>query len=783
MSDAPLRLGPWEIGEEIGRGGYGTVYRARHERTGAAAAVKVFLPEGGATPGDTRRFQREVALARVLDHPGIVRVLDVGEGFGPAMSEPPSSAAKALEGRVEWFAMDLIEGVPLDQALAEEALPWRRAVEIVRDVADALAHAHARGILHRDVKPGNILLGRKVGGSRAEGGGETAPVGAYLSDFGLARLVSTGSRLTRTGFALGTPEYMSPEQAMGESDSLTPATDVWSLGCVLYEALAGRPAFEEESDPGLVEKVILGEPVPLGRVREDVPRPLARVVAVCLAKSPRRRYRDAGALRDDLDRVLRGERLRARPPRGVLRRLFLGATLLGASVAAGLLVRGSDPAPPAAARATPLPVASRAEARAAKARALSASEPREAARLLDEALALDPTRHPWRIEAGLLLWSLGEGPAARARWSAVPRASPEGPAAALYAAMEAFGRGDPTATLEDLEGLARGAGRVASLAGAAALTVRGRWAEAREALAALAGWEAALLRGYVESGDPAGDRARSFREYGTALEQGPILPWALTNRGACLHSLGDPRGALAEFEAALRRFPGDARALTGRAAARGTLGDTRGAIEDLDRALALDPRNASAFVNRAQARRGLGDLRGALADLSAALEVEPGNAEAWNGRGTARLALGDPAGAVEDFTEALRLRPDHALALYHRGNARAAQRLYAEATLDYTASLRVRPEFAHAHVNRGNARSLLGDVAGALEDYEAALRLEPDLPEALANRGGLRLERGEVAEALEDFRAALARRPDYPMARQGLARCEARLRAEGDRGR
>ncbi len=771
MSEVPpARLGPWEIGEEIGRGGYGTVYRARHARTGVVAAVKVLMADPGVTLGEMRRFQREIAIARVLDHPGIVRVLDVGE-----------------EGTANrfWFAMDLVEGVALDQALAEETLPWRRAVEIARDVADALAHAHGQGILHRDVKPGNILLGRKAGDEDvARDAPRRNARSVFLTDFGLARLVSTGSRLTRTGFAIGTPEYMSPEQAQGESDSLTPATDVWSLGCVLYEALVGRSPFADSSENVVVEKVILAEPVPLRRIRGEVPRALDRVIRVCLTKSPRARYRDAAALRDDLARVLRGERVRARPPWRTSRRVALGALLLAGSVGAGLVARGGGVGPPPAAPAAPPAPASRAEALAARARGLRASDPRAAARLLEEAAALEPARPAWRVEAGLLLWSLGEGAAARALWARVPRAaSPEGPAAVFYAALEAFGRGDPAATCEDLDALAaRGEGRVARLAGAAALAARGRWAEAREALASLAGWEASLLRGYVESGDPAGDRARAFREYGAALEgEGPALPWALANRGACLHSLGDSRGALAEFEAALRRFPGDVRALVGRAAARGTLGDARGAMEDLDRALALDPRDPSALVNRAHARRGLGDHSGALADLTAALAVEPGNAEAWNSRGTTRLALGDPAGAVEDLTEALRRKPDHALALYHRGNARAAQRLLAEAVEDYTASLRVRPGFPPAHVNRGNARSLLGDDAGALEDYDAAIALEPGHAEAHANRGGLRLARGEAAAALEDFRAALARRPDYPLAREGLARCEARLR-EG-RGR
>ncbi|MCI0343678.1 MAG: serine/threonine protein kinase, partial [Planctomycetales bacterium] len=363
-----MRCGAYETLSELGRGGFATVHRARNLETGREVALKVLRSgDGGVSAEDLGRFRREIEAARALDHPGIVHVLDAS----PDGSEPV------------WVAMELIEGESLSARVTREPLPWREAVEIARGVADAVAHAHSRGILHRDLKPSNILLDR-AGRPR-------------VVDFGLAKLATHGSRLTRTGQALGTPAYMSPEQARGEVSSLAPATDVWSLGCVLHEMLTGRPAFEGETDAAVVGNVLLTEPSRVGRLLGDVPRGLDTVVRVSLAKDARRRYAVAGELRDDLDRILRGERLRARLPGAWRWKLGAAALAVAAAVWGGLLARpGATHSPPAAAPAT----SSDAEGLSARARALRQMDPRQAAVLLRRALALDTSRRDWDLELG-----------------------------------------------------------------------------------------------------------------------------------------------------------------------------------------------------------------------------------------------------------------------------------------------------------------------------------------------------------------------------------------------
>ncbi|MCI0340483.1 MAG: protein kinase [Planctomycetales bacterium] len=735
MSGPPRHLGPWEILEEIGRGGYGAVYRARHSRTGAPAAVKLVLAGDGATPEEIRRFQREIALARTLDHPGIVKVLDVGD-----------------EGTRLWYAMELVEGRPLYRLLAEETLPWRRAVEIARDVADALAHAHARGVLHRDVKPGNILVGRKWGDEDVANGAPRNARSAFLADFGLARLSSSASRLTRTGMALGTPEYMSPEQAQGEREKLGPPTDVWGVGCVLYEMLAGRLPFEGTSAEHTIEAVVLREPVPLRRVRPDAPPALERVVRVCLAKRPSRRYRDAGALRDDLDRVLRGERPQARPPARWGWRVAAAAFVAAVACWAGWLARESGEPELVAEGHGPPGAPSRAESLAGRARALRATDPREAARLLGEALALERDQHECRIERGLLLWAAGDGPGGRAEWQGVPATAAAWSRANFYMAIQALGHPEGFDFDAQLEAIQDGSGRESTIARAILELLHREWASARALLRGLPGWEAAMARGYLETMDPTGDPAAAVREYGVVLAEGLHIPWVHQMRAVCRNRTGDPRGAIEDADETLRVQPASPEALEVRANARGRLGDHVGALEDAEAALKLRPRFPGALLTRGTVRGLSGDLAGALRDFDAALDLDPGFEHALFNRAYAREQSGDLQGSLRDYDALIRVRPDH----------------------------------VDARHNRGSLRARLGDDAGAEEDLEVAHRARPDDPLPLGMLGRVRRARRDWAGAADAFRGFLrlaASDSQRAQVTAWLAECEEKLREERAKGR
>ncbi len=719
---APSRLGPWEILGEIGRGGYGAVYRARHERTGAVAALKLILEGEGATPEELRRFQREIAVARSLDHPGIVKVLDVG-GEGPKC----------------WFAMEFVEGRSLWALLGEEALPWRRAVEIARDVADALGHAHGRGILHRDVKSANILVDR-VGR-------------AHVADFGLARLVTTGSRLTRTGFAVGTPEYMSPEQARGELEGLGPPADVWSVGCLLYEMLAGRLPFEEGSSELLVEAVIGRAPAPIERLRADLPDGLGTVVRVCLAKRPASRYRDGRALRDDLDLVLRGERPRSRGPRGpwTRRALAVSGLALAAALWGAWLVRaGSGAAPPDAAGPGPLsrtrgPPGAR--GLAVRAQALRSSDPTEAARLFGEAIASareHEAAFSWRLERGLILWAVGRAAEALEEWKRIPGGAREATLARFYEGLEAFLALRTADSLRVLRASASLGGRMGRLADAALLAVARDWRAAREILRGEPGWEAALLRGYVEHHDPSGDPEGAIREYGTALADGIPFAWVYGNRANLRRQAGDVAGARDDYDEALRLDPGLVLTWNNRAAFRFALGEVEGARADVEEALRLDPGYAQAWHNRGIMRGASGDLAGALADAEEAVRLDPSYAPAWNNLCLARLRTGDVDGAIADADEAIRLDPTEARAWANRGNARGTRGDIEGAIADLDEALRREPALHDCYILRAFARRRRGDLPGAVGDLDRVLELAPpDWP-----------RRAEAERLLREARAA-----------------------------
>lgn len=292
------RFGRYVLLGEVARGGMGVVYRARDTAVGRMVALKMML---GVDPEDVERFRREVRSAAQISHSGVVQIHDVG----------------VEEGR-HYYTMDFVEGPSLARVLREMGkLPPRAAARVARDVARALSAAHAKGIIHRDLKPGNILLSPESSSAEERpmhdtslhlGGGFTDSYRVLLADFGLAKEIDTTRQLTLSGMVVGTPAYMSPEQAAGDRAGLR--SDVYGVGAVLYECLAGRPPFQADQLHGLLLKVIHEDPPPIA---EGISPDLRTIVAKAMAKEPGRRYASASDLADDLDRYLRGDAVAARP--------------------------------------------------------------------------------------------------------------------------------------------------------------------------------------------------------------------------------------------------------------------------------------------------------------------------------------------------------------------------------------------------------------------------------------------------------------------------------------
>jgi serine/threonine protein kinase len=314
-------LGDYELLEEVGRGGQGVVFRARQKSLNRTVALKVISLGQWASKAHLKRFRLEAEAAARLEHPGIVPIHEVGERDGSC-----------------YFSMAFIDGGQLDEVVRRRPMSVRQAAEFIAKVARTVHYAHEHGILHRDIKPGNILLDEK---------GEP-----HLADFGLARLVETESTVTRTLEVLGTPSYMAPEQAASNNAQLTRATDVYGLGAVLYQLLTGHPPFAGGTTYETIKLLLETEPRQPRQLNPKIDRDLSTICLKCLEKDPKRRYSSALALAEDLDRWIKHEPILARHT-GIFTRgkkwvrrnptsALLAASLIALATTAGWIVWKSE---------------------------------------------------------------------------------------------------------------------------------------------------------------------------------------------------------------------------------------------------------------------------------------------------------------------------------------------------------------------------------------------------------------------------------------------------------
>lgn len=270
----------YRIEGELGRGGMGVVYKATQIKLGRLVAIKMVL--GSDAQGEAQeRFIHEAEAVARFQHPNIVQIYEIGE----------------VDGR-PFFTLEYVEGGTLEAKLDRKPLSWRPATELLNVLARAIHAAHLRGIVHRDLKPANILLSK-----------DGIP---KITDFGIAKRLDAADQ-TQVGKILGTPAYMAPEQAMGRVDRVGAGTDIYALGAILYDVLTGRPPFEAENTMDTLIQAIAREPVPPRTLQPNIPRDLNIICLKCLEKAPEKRYLSALELAADLERVLAGEPILARP--------------------------------------------------------------------------------------------------------------------------------------------------------------------------------------------------------------------------------------------------------------------------------------------------------------------------------------------------------------------------------------------------------------------------------------------------------------------------------------
>jgi serine/threonine protein kinase/TolB-like protein/Flp pilus assembly protein TadD len=314
-------LGDYELLEEVGRGGQGVVFRARQKSLNRTVALKVISLGQWASKAHLKRFRLEAEAAARLEHPGIVPIHEVGERDGQC-----------------YFSMKFVEGGQLDEVVRRAPMTVRQSVGLIVKVARIVHYAHEHGILHRDIKPGNILLDQK---------GEP-----HLTDFGLARLVETESTVTRTLEVLGTPSYMAPEQAVGNNAAINKGTDVYGLGAVLYQLLTGQPPFAGGTTYETIKLLLETDPRQPRLLNPKIDRDLSTICLKCLEKDPARRYPSALALAEDCERWVKHEPILARHT-GIFARgkkwvrrnptsALLTASLIALAAAAGWIIWKSE---------------------------------------------------------------------------------------------------------------------------------------------------------------------------------------------------------------------------------------------------------------------------------------------------------------------------------------------------------------------------------------------------------------------------------------------------------
>ena len=282
QSDTIGKVGDYELLEELGRGGMGVVFRARQVKLNRIVALKMILSGRMASDEELRRFYSEARSVARLRHPNIVPIYDVQEDDGN-----------------HYYSMDYIEGCTLEDIAAKGSLSEGQSARYVNLIAEAVEYAHQNGILHRDLKPANVLVDSK-----------DQP---HVTDFGLAKQLEDDSQLTVSGTILGTPSFMSPEQAAGQNDQVGPTSDIYALGAILYFLLVGHPPFRGKTATETLSMVIHDEPRPIRSVNPKISRSMATICEKCLRKNPRERYQSAQELAVELERFLRGEPIQAQP--------------------------------------------------------------------------------------------------------------------------------------------------------------------------------------------------------------------------------------------------------------------------------------------------------------------------------------------------------------------------------------------------------------------------------------------------------------------------------------
>lgn len=767
------KFGKFEILGELGRGAMGTVYRAFEPVLHRVVALKVLHGSHAASSSAVQRFQKEAMTAAKLNHPGIVRIHEVG----------------VVENH-HFMSMDLIEGKSLSQLISEKALPLDGYLRILKRVAEAVDYAHRRGVIHRDLKPSNVLV--------------DAQGNPYISDFGLAREVASSTRLTLSGTTLGTPPYMPPEQALGETNRVDQRSDVYSLGAMLYEILTGSPPFTGGTPFDIIVRVISEAPEPPRKKFPQVPRPVETICLKAIEKDPEHRYQTAAALALDVERVLRGEPIQAKPvsiltrsARAVMRnRLVTAISAVGVAVLLAVgtwalhkhaeIARETDRLESerkkleAEAARVRLEQKRRAEARKVADQFLAqaaATRGEIALDLATKAVEADPGYAEAYLQRARVLETLSRFDLVIADLSKAIEINPLCVPAYL---RRAWVYDD---YLYDKENASADYARVVELCPDNDI---GYLARAKFNIVGKNYGEAEV-------------------DCNKAIQLNPNNGLAYATRAFARWLSDQPKKALDDYKTALKLDPEAVRAyltqtllsLSGRKPSTALLEMTRGIQADPESRLAklanqafvsaleeqwlvtlkcinqIVSENPEAYWGRLA--RGAAYMNArmypmALADFNWCVQKDPTLSEGYSLRGYVRYQQGQYAQAIADYDKAVSLEPTDEISRNMRGWCLARLGRKEEALADFDKSLSIAPRSPRVRLERGEFFEQTGDPQRALEEYAKATELSPADPRGYIKRARVFLALKRLREAEAEFEKALALDPEDPVTWEGRAR-------------
>jgi tetratricopeptide (TPR) repeat protein/tRNA A-37 threonylcarbamoyl transferase component Bud32 len=747
----------YELLSELGRGGMGIVYKAVHTKLHRVVALKMVLAGAHANPDQLARFATEAEAVAALQHPNIVQIYEIGEQNG-----------------LPFFSLEFVDGQPLDKRLAGKPQPPREAAKLMEPIARAMYFAHERGIVHRDLKPANVLLTR-----------DSVP---KVTDFGLAKKLESDSSQTKDGTLMGTPSYMAPEQAAGHVQQIGPASDIHSLGAMLYEMLVGRPPYLGATPLETMLQVKLNEPVPPRKLMPKLSRDIETICLKCLQKEPSRRYDNAGELADDLARFQKGEPIHARPiskperawrwcrrnPRIAALSAAVVMLVATAGVAMGKLAIDASQERQASEETRKL-----AEQRLEQAtKAISTGDYRRAQDLLrgrDVRLRTAP-----ELADACQKWqTLQDQVEAYADFKRLL-------ADAHFTGL-AGNRDDQLKARETLQGLIQLYEEIRDRTGRGAAGLPPLNPE-QQRLFKENEFEAFLLAEFTEynlfgESKDAKQRTEALeRAIGWLNEAEKILPKTralYVQRSVLLEGLGNRDAAKADFERAQTIDPTSAIdhfwhgiAELMRAGGASADGDVekakefrRNAIAQYAAVLRLNPRDFWGFTQWAVCHSQLEEFTDAVVGFTAAIEIDPDHAMAYVNRAIAQLKLGQTDDALADLAAALAIDAHCAEAFFNRALVAIQRNDMDVALKDLKNAIEAKPHYEEAWFRRAELYRQLQRPDDALADYAHLIEIAGDATFPRLRRAGFLLELGRKQEALEDFEAVLKQDPANRQAR------------------